>query len=267
MTKIKHAILNGNIILEKEAVVPVTRKEVQCGYSVYEALRVLKGQVVHFSEHYMRMKNSADFLGMDFPLTEDVIAEWIKDLIVSDSIQDATVRLLFVGEKPNLFFITWQTILSYPDEYYINGVKAIVYKGERYLPKCKTSNLLMNYLAQKKATNQGAFEALLENRQGQLLEGTRSNFYAFKDGVIYTAPLSQVLQGVTRISVFKAAKELGIKIIEQSPLVSSLNSFEEAFISSTSMGAMPLSSIGSKVFAGSYERTNEICKLVRKGEL
>ena len=263
----KHAVCNGKIISEAEAVVPVTRTEIQCGYSVYESLRIIKGQIVHFPDHFDRLKFSADFLKMDFPLKEKTILQWINKLIKEDNLDDATIRLLYVGGEPELFFVTWSPILSYPAQYYINGVKTIVYKGERYLPKCKTSNLLMNYLARLEAGSNNAFEALLENRNGQLLEGTRSNFYAFKNGVIYTAPLSQVLQGVTRIAVFKAAEKLGINIIEESPLSCDIDDFEEAFISATSMGAMPLSSINEKILKGPFERTNKICELVRKGEL
>ena len=40
MSEIRHAIKNGEIILEENAVVNVTLSAVQSNFSVYEALRV-----------------------------------------------------------------------------------------------------------------------------------------------------------------------------------------------------------------------------------
>ena len=40
-----HAIHNGKVILAKDAVVPVSLREVQFGFSTYEALRVVKAML------------------------------------------------------------------------------------------------------------------------------------------------------------------------------------------------------------------------------
>lgn len=261
----RHAVFNGTIILEKDATVPVTVREVQSSFNVYEALRVLGGKVVHLSDHMKRLEESARVLHLPLP---DV--EWDKEidkLIASDNISDATMRILVYGTAEPLWFITWSTLLSYPEEYYSNGVDAILYKGERFLPQCKTGNLLLNFLAREEASRHCAFEALLVDEKGRIREGTRSNFYLIKGNTLKTAPDEEVLGGVTRISVLRAAEALGYKIVLSSPEVDEIMDADASFISSTSMGAMSLRSVDGKSINVDIDRVGEICALVRKWEL
>ena len=119
----RHAIKNGGIILEENAVVNITLAPVQSNFSVYEALRVLNKHVVHLEDHVERLKNSAFSIGLNLPKVE--WKEEIDKLIEEDGITDATMRILVVGTEKPLWFITWNTLLTYPDSYYKEGVSAI----------------------------------------------------------------------------------------------------------------------------------------------
>ena len=66
----RHAIKNGGIILEENAVVNITLAPVQSNFSVYEALRVLNKHVVHLEDHVERLKNSAFSIGLNLPKVE-----------------------------------------------------------------------------------------------------------------------------------------------------------------------------------------------------
>lgn len=261
----KSAIKNGEIIDEKDAVLPITLREVQCNYSVYEALRVLHGKVVHLPEHEKRLRESAAMLKMNIPNLDLEI--WINRLIEHDKLDDVTMRILVVGGKEVQVFITYQNLLTYPDSYYNEGIAVTTYHGERFLPTCKTSNLLLSYLALEDAKSKGGFEALLVDRNDRVLEGTRSNFYLVKDKVVYTAGDEDVLSGVTRISVLKAFEELNYRIIKQAPKLSDLFSGGTLFISSTSMAAMPISTLDQKKIPCDFELVKKIRTYVRLHEL
>ena len=264
MSEKRHAIKNGEIILEENAVVNITLSPVQSNFSVYEALRVLKRHVVHLSDHCERLKRSAESIGLSLPRID-----WDKEinkLIEVDGIEDATMRILVVGTETPLWFITWNTLLTYPDSYYKEGVSAITYKGERFLPQSKTGNLLVNFLSREEAKRQNAFEAFLVNREGRILEGSRSNFYLLKDKTMKTAPDEVVLDGITRISVIRAAKELGYSIDFTAPTPEEIWNSDAAFVSSTSMGAMPLKEVDGKKCPFNGEKVAQICRLVRKWE-
>ena len=264
MAEKRHALKNGEIIWEEEAVVPVTLREVQSNFSVYEALRVISSHVVHLDDHTNRLEKSAETILLPLPKVE-----WEKEiekLIAADGISDATMRILVVGTKDPLWFITWSPLLTYPDSYYKNGVAVTTYEGERFLPQCKTGNLLLNYLSREDASRKGAFEALLVDRNGRILEGGRSNFYCIKGDVIKTAPDELVLDGVTRISVLRAAKKLGYRIDFTSPIAQDIWNSDASFISSTSMGAMPIKSVDGKMIPFDGDRVGRICALVRAWE-
>ena len=263
----RSAIRNNEIIREEDAVIPVVSREVQFSFSVYEALRIISGHVVHLDDHLRRLESSCRAINLVHPFTDAMIEASINRLIENDGIKDATARIFIVGGSDPLFFVTYTDLLSYPSSYYKEGVRATLYHGERFLPEAKTSNLLMQYIALEEAKRKGAFEALLVDRNDSVLEGTRSNFYGIKGKCLYTAPDSAVLSGITRISVLKAAAMLGFEIIYEAPKASELASYDTFFISSTSMAAMPVSYIDDiPVSRDCWDDVISIMKLVRKWE-
>lgn len=264
-----HAICNGVLIKMDEAVVNVTNRAVQFGFSTYEAIRIICGHPVHLEDHLFRLEKSCKGIKLSHGFSHQDISSWVYDLIAADDLQRASMRIqIYGGQQPQLF-ITSSTLLEYPDSYYQEGVGAITYQGERLFPACKTGNLLLNYMALEEARQNNCFEALLVDREGRVLEGTRSNFFAFRGNVLYTAPDDLVLLGVTRDRVLKAALQLGMEVILESPLAKDLKStiYDEVFISSTSMAALPLSTLDGKVYPGPFERTLKISRLVRSWEL
>jgi len=265
----EHVIRNGELIKAEEAVVPVTLREVQYCFCTYESLRVLGGKIVHLDDHLERLRNSCEGIGLTHPFSYSDISAWVFQLIEADSIQDATMKILVYGGPQAMCFVMAGKLLAYPDSFYQEGVGVILYHGERLLPSCKTGNLLLNYMAVEEAKRQGCFEAILVDRDGEALEGTRSNFYGFRGGRLYTAADRQVLLGVTRSRVLKAAAEMGIEVVFQAPSENDLvrGVYDECFISATSMGAMPVRRLGSLEFHGPFTRTNGICALVRSWEL
>jgi D-alanine transaminase/branched-chain amino acid aminotransferase len=265
----EHAVRNGVIINEADATLSVTNREVQFGFSTYESIRIIKGRPVHLGDHLRRLDNSCKGIFLSHSFSEKEMTDWVQSLIEEDALVEATVRILIVGGKEPLCFITAAPLLSYPEEYYKEGVSAITYVGERLMPSCKTGNLLLNYMALEASRRIDGFEALLVNREGEILEGTRSNFFAFRDKKLFTAPSDKVLLGVTRERVIEAAMKQGIEVVFQAPLAKDVldGLYDELFISATSMAAMPLRLLDGKSFSGNFDRTLAICRQVRAWEL
>ncbi len=260
-----HAIKNGKLVKIEDALVNVTKREMQFSYSIYESLRVVDARAIFFEDHMKRLKGSAQGLKMDLIFSEAEIKSWVKLLIKADDIDKASVRILVIGGPQSEIFITASPILSYDESLYKNGIITYSYKGERLWPQYKTSNLLMSYMALKDAKDRGGFESILENRNGELLEGTRSNFYAFHGNDLYTAPDDVVLSGITRIRVMKAARDLNFNIIMESPTLERVKDgfYDEAFISSTSMATMPIQSLDDHKFSGNFERCMKMHEIIR----
>ncbi len=263
----RSAIRNGKVVGEDQAVLPVACREVQYSFSVYEALRIVGGHIVHLEDHLRRLHASCRDISLGHPFSDAMIESSLKDLIEADGISDASARILIVGGPSPLFFITYTELLSYPESFYSEGVAVSLYRGERFLPQAKTSNLLMQYIALEEAKRKGCFEALLVNRRGMVLEGTRSNFYGISGKRLYTAPDELVLSGITRISVLRAAVELGYEVSFVPPTLANLHMFDALFISSTSMGAMPVAAVDGRAMKhDAWPAVSQICSLERKWE-
>jgi len=130
-----------------------------------------------------------------------------------------------------------------------NGVKIILIPDERWL-RCdiKSLNLLSNVLGKQQAKEVGCYEAVMV-RGGSVTEGTSSNFFVVKDGVIWTHPATNlILKGITRtILLERLAKELDLTILEKAFDVSFVKGASEAFLSGTSTEIMPVISIDGKL--------------------
>lgn len=265
----EHAVCNGKIIMQSEAVVPVTLREVQSGFYVYESLRVIQAHPVHLEDHLLRLEASAKLINLTYPFNREEIASWVHALIEVDLVENASLRIQIYGGMQPQLFITTSEILTYPESFYTEGVKTFTYEGERLLPGAKTGNLLLNYIALEEARRQGCFEALLVDSEHKILEGTRSNFFAIKDGKLFTAQDEKVLLGITRDRVIKAAKQFGLQILYEAPSVEQVlaGSYDELFISATSMAAMPVSRVNGTIVGTTFALTREICSLVRQWEL
>jgi branched-subunit amino acid aminotransferase/4-amino-4-deoxychorismate lyase len=264
-----HAILNGKVIKAEEATLSVQDRELQYGFGVYESLRVIEGKAVYPEDHIERLFHSATGIALRHQFTSDQVLTWLRLLIASDNLEEATIRILLMGGMEARLFITSGVLLTYPEAFYTEGITCISYEGERLFPQYKTCSLLMNYVALRQASTAGAFEALLVDRNDRVLEGTRSNVFACTGNTLYTAPSHEVLEGVTRDRILKAAEQLGYSIVYEAPTRSDLLDlrYDELFISSTSMGALPVASFDGKPLAQIGTMAHPIHALIRQWEM
>lgn len=237
----KYVLHNGTLIEAEKAHLPVSRREVLFSFGIYESLKVKDGVPLFVEEHLERLSESGRILDLQHSYDPDHFIEAINRLIDANELQEATLRIqMFGGDEP-FYYVVPFPLPHYPNWYYGQGVPTISYAGERVMPRAKSNCLLLNYIALREAQRQDAVEALLVNRDNNALEGTRSNLYAYRDSTIFT-PEKDVLYGVTRKHILEWGRQVGYKIsYTPLPLTSILqNKYAGVFISSTSMGAVPV---------------------------
>jgi hypothetical protein len=86
------------------------------------------------------------------------------------------------------------------------------YTGERLVPQAKTLGLLVSLMFRRQAEAQGAYEALLINRKGEITEGTKSNFLVLEGQTILSPPKEDILWGVTLRTLQEATVAQGYKL-------------------------------------------------------
>lgn len=260
---------NGQFIPEEEAKISVYNKAAFFDFGVYESIKVLKGQAFLPEQHVARLFNSAKQIDLDLGYTAKEVLNWIQGLIKNNQHENAYLRLLAYGQTENdqqvELFIFPLGLTFYPRKLFKTGVKVITYQGERLLPQVKSMNLLVGFLALRAAKKANALEALLVDCQGRITEGTRSNFFAVKNGIIIAPPKERVLAGVTLELLQKLIKQAGLNYREEDISLAQLGSYAEVFITSTGMGVMPVNQVDEQKFPVG-ETTKKVQRLLKEFE-
>ena len=114
----------------------------------------------------------------------------------------------------------------------------------RQSPRVKDTGFISSSIEERKHIGRDVFEVLL-TKNGKILEGMTSNFYAIKGKTLITAQ-DGILLGVTRHVILGLARGEGmsIRIAYRAPKIN--EKFDEAFLTSSSRGVVPIISIDNK---------------------
>ncbi|MBN1051126.1 aminotransferase class IV [Clostridium botulinum] len=228
------------------------------GKVIYEVLRIIHGKPLFLENHLLRMENSFKLINIDQCLDNFKIRNDIENLVRENEKLEGNIKLTYnVNEKVmRIFFINH----SYPnEEMYKNGVKTILYFGERENPNAKIVNLNFREKVNIKIKENNAYEAILVDRNGYITEGSKSNIFMVKENVLLTSPIKTVLPGVTRGEIINIAIENGIKVEEVSYKYSDIEKLDGMFISGTSPKILPINQVDS-IKMNSNEIINKLIK-------
>lgn len=271
--------VDGRWVHPHEATISINDVAVLRGYSAFEALRTYDQRPFYLDEHLTRLYRSAELIELEIPWTCDHVAAIINDVIRRNKYKHAAIRILVTGGesedsilpigKPLLAVLISQ-LPERDVQRFAQGYKLITTAFQRTAPEAKTTNYLVAIRALKEAARRNATDALFVNKQGHVLEATRSNFFIFRGDTLVT-PGKGILMGITRNVVLKLAR--GRFHIEERPiLLEELAQADEAFITSSSKEIMPVVqiddiSIGKGVSGPrTYELEQRFIELVERGD-
>jgi branched-chain amino acid aminotransferase len=146
---------------------------------------------------------------------------------------------------------------DYPGELYENGVPVSIVTTRRnhplaQNPAVKSTNFLNNIMAKIESLRTGAYEGIMLNWKGYVAEGTISNIFSVRKGVLYTPALEAgILEGITRDLVLFLAKKNKLRIREEPAMQPrDLYRADECFITNTTIEIMPVTSVDGKRVGG-----------------
>jgi len=241
----RYYFLDGNIL-------PVEREEEMASgeVSFYEVIRTKGGVPLFFDDHMKRLK---DGISTRYDLKDDIselITEGLDALVRQETFAEINVRITvsFIGQEHSVHICYISS--SYPnDETVRDGVSLIFYRAERFNPAVKLLNNRLRLSVNEALLKKKAYEALLVNNDGIITEGSRSNvFFVNAKGILYTAPDSMVLSGITRKYVIEICRKEGVKVIFEAVRVSEMHDFISAFITGTSPMVLPVKCIDNHIF-------------------
>lgn len=238
----KFYILNGNKELSKNWM------EEKNGKIIYEVLKVINGKPLFYEEHYYRMVNSFKLNNKSIIISKEDLLKTITTLIEINEVKNGNIKITYNTYSDNLqvFFIKH----SYPtEEMYKNGVKTVLYFGERNNPNAKVVDNDFRSKVTEYIKSKNAFEGILVNHNGFITEGSKSNIFLIKDNKLVTSRVSDVLPGVTRNEIIKMALEEGIEVIEKDVSYKDLSNYDALFISGTSPNILPIREVDDLNFS------------------
>lgn len=263
--------LNGEILPIEQAKISVLDRGFTFADSVYEVIPVYGKNIFRLDEHLQRLNNSLSAIAISNPFSD---AQWRQ--IFTDVLEQnpsATDRSLYlqvtrgVSDRDHLHMNALQaTVFVMSRETreadFSAGVNVITHDDIRWdYCHIKTTALLANVLLKQKAKDaDGAVEAILI-KDGMVTEGAASNVFVVKDDKVMTAKKDgSVLPGVTRDLVIELLDYAGIKYSEESVPLSVLESADEVWLSSSSMGVAPVVQVDGRDVADG--KTGPIWKTV-----
>jgi D-alanine transaminase len=247
--------LNGEYLPESEARISIFDRGFVMGDGVYEVTSVLRGKLLDFSGHLLRLNRSLGELGMKNPLQQE---EWLaihRKMVELNGIDEGIIYLQVTRGNPGdrdfayppedtpqtvvLFTQSKPGLADNPQAR--QGIRVISIPDLRWARRdIKTVQLLYPSMAKMAAKDRGADDAWF-TEDGFVTEGTSNNVYIVKNGRIITRPLSQeILHGITRASLLRYAAEAQMQIEERPFTIAEAQAADEAFFTSASAFVMPV---------------------------
>lgn len=238
--------LNGEVVPAKEARVSVWDRGFLFGDAVFEAIRFHRKRPILWGVHCLRLLASARGIAMERIPSEEDLASRVRRLIERSGLEDGTIYIQVtrgcvgrrsdteIPEEPTVMIaVDGHTCL--PEETYARGVAVITYEDIRWrYSHLKTTNLLPRTLARIEANRLGAHEALFRASDGRVFEGTSTNVFVLRDGVLTTPPLSdRLLAGATRAALLPLARRVVRRVREDDVTVADLFEADEVMLCGT----------------------------------
>jgi branched-chain amino acid aminotransferase len=241
--------LNGALVDAESGCISPSDHGLLVGDGVFETLRCYAGVPFALADHLARLEAGARALWLEPPDTER-LAVAAAIVIDANGLGDARMRITLTsgagppglarGEREPTVLVSALPLTSWPPT-----ATAIVSRWRRDeqdpLAGVKTVSLVGSVMALAEARAQGASEAIVLNRAGNVCEATTANVFAVHTGVVSTPSLaSGCLAGITRDRVLAVCADVGIGAAETELPASALGEADELFLTSSTREIQPL---------------------------
>ncbi|MDD2921503.1 MAG: aminotransferase class IV [Anaerolineales bacterium] len=192
-------------------------------------------RVMGLQKHLQRLYAPANETGLIPAADEATLRARIALLARENLPQESRARLILTKSEGRIY-VGIQPFAPPPESVYADGAHVITSTAARHDPRIKDTGFITESAEQRKLLSKDVFEILL-TKDGNILEGMTSNFYAVAGATLITARRG-ILLGVTRRAVLRIARGQGMGIKYRAPKIN--ENFDEAFLTSSSRGIVPI---------------------------
>ena len=236
---LKSIILNGTVIKQEE----YTEKSIE----FYEVIRVKDRALLFLQDHIKRLNHSLKMANINKTFTIGAIQSYFAKLFEVDGIKNQNVKISVNFENDHVTCALYYIESIYlQEDTYKKGVQVKTKSFERENPEIKQRTTEMQTI-RKQLQLDSVYEYLLVDREGLILEGTKTNVFFVKGSQVITADTRKVLGGITRQHVADLAR-VHSDFKELSFAKLNLKEVEAVFLTGTSIGILPVCKVDNISF-------------------
>jgi D-alanine transaminase len=252
------AYLNEEYVPLKDARVSVLDRGFIFGDGIYEVIPVYSREPFRLAGHLQRLRTNLSSVRITNPHADAQWESLIRNLIARNPHEDQSLYLqvtrgvarrdhAFPADvAPTVFMMT--NMLATPSaEAVNNGVAALMLPDNRW-QRCdiKSIALLPNILLRQAAVDAGCTEAVMI-RDGFLTEGSASNIFVVREGVLLTPPKSHwILPGITYDVILELARQARIPVQVRSVSEAEVTSADELWLTSSTREVLAITALNGK---------------------
>ena len=276
--------LDGQFVPWREAKVHVLTHGLHYASAVFEGERMYGGEIFELTAHTERLFKSAEILDMQIPFSVAEIDEACKATCAKNGLDDAYLRpiawrgseMIGVAAQNTSIHVAvavWDWPSYFKPEEKAKGIRLTWAKYKRPSPETEpvhakaTGLYMICTLSKHAAEREGYADAMMLDWRGYIAEATGANVFFVRAGVIHTPVPDCFLDGITRQSVIRLAREKGFEVLERHIEPQELADFSECFITGTAAEVTPVSEVGEYRFRPgniSLSLMDDFAKMVRR---
>ena len=233
------------------------------GDGLFETMRANRGSIFRLEQHIDRLLKSLPKVFIDLPMTRLELMAVAQDTLARNKYKEAIIRLTVTrgdtqsniqvdSDIPPTLVANIRAFTPLPKATYKKGVNIKLFQERASLTsgldrRLKSCNYLSNILIKKLSDEKDFMEGVVVDPDFGVTEGTTSNIFIVRQGVLKTPPVSPyVLEGITRQVVFEIAREHKIPFLEERITLEDLLKADEVFITNTGIEIVPVTQIDSQ---------------------
>jgi branched-chain amino acid aminotransferase len=265
----RHVWVDGRLLDAGERHLSAFDRGFQLGDGAFETLRARAGRAAELDRHLARLRHTTEGLEIDLPVDAPTsIGRGIRDLLDAEGLSgpdgDAAIRItvsrgaivargLIPADDtapPTIVIQAWP-VTPPPVGHLEDGLRLVSSSVRRDptnpLVALKTTSRVDYVFARLEARHAGADDALFLTTDGHLSEATTANVFMVRGDELATPSLDcAILPGTTRDWILAWAPTVGLRAHEGAFLPRDLANADEAFLSSSVAGILPVTSFDGR---------------------
>ncbi len=268
MKPVEKIWINGEMVDWEKATMHVLSHVVHYGFGVFEGIRSYEqpdgtAAIFRLEDHIQRLLDSAHILRLECGWTFE---DWIRaceQILKVNGLKGAYLRpahmsgygklgLAAIDNPPVSIVAAFEWGAYLGEEGMRNGIRAKVSSFQRnhhnaHMLKGKVNGMYVNnILAKREAVDNGYDEAIMLDTGGYVAEASGENLFMIHKGKVHTAPLANVLGGITRDSCIRIMHDMGLEVVERLIARDELYISDEVFMCGTAAEVTPVREIDQR---------------------